>query len=132
MNKISKVLYISGGIALSIVGTLGFISSVYIYQNPFLEADKEITKATAIKQCASVLREQGFQAKASSSKGMIEIKHGTLDRWETAMAKISYSVQACEGMEMIDFCMGELCYDSKKMPVSGIVSNLKYKKPVKK
>lgn len=132
MNSVSKAFYTFGGILFIIIGLAGFASSVYIYKNPFLTPDKEIIKSTAIKQCAVFIREQGFSAGASSSKGTIEIIHRNLVNWETAIAKMSYAIQSCEGMEMHNFCMGELCYDKKKLPLSGIVANLKYVKPVKK
>ena len=132
MNKISKVLYISGGLFFTTLGLAGFGAATYVYQNPFMKADREVIKSTAIKQCATVLRENGFEAKASSSKGTIEITYASLDRWETAMAKISYSIQACEAMDLTDFCMGEICYNEKKFPITGIVANLKYQKPQSK
>jgi hypothetical protein len=130
MNKVSKGLYIFGGILFIVIGIAGFMSSVYIYKNPFMVADKELIKTTAVKQCADVLRKQGFTANASTSKGSIEVIHQNLSEWQTGIAKMSYAFQSCQSLEMTDFCMGEICYNSKEFPITGIVAKLSYVKPV--
>lgn len=132
MNKISKATFIVGTILNIAIGSAGIASAVYIYKNPFMEVDKEITKNQAMKQCTNMLRNNGFQADANLRKKTIEVSHYGLEKWETSIAKMSYVFQSCEALDMSTFCMGSECKTSKNAEVSGIVASLKYNEPIKK
>lgn len=132
MKKISKLAYISGSIINVAAFIVGTFSSLYIYNNPFVEVDKEITKGQAVKACSDMIRSYGFISDPSSKDGIIEITYGSLNNWETQIGKVSFVIQNCKAMEMTRFCMGEDCKTMNDIPIRGITSILLYKNPEEK
>jgi hypothetical protein len=133
MNKLSKkfkILVSMGLISLSLI----FIGvGVSFYLKPEKQVNVTKLKKANLAKCEKAARAELYQT-SSNDKGNPEITifYRGLIEWKSRLYSSSYLLSSsCSDFELVDFCMGEKCMDTKtKREISGIHMQLKHKEVI--
>lgn len=126
MKRTNALVNSTIGIAGLIVFTLSVIGSVALLLSPRQEVPYEKLRSEAVDACQRETQQAGFVV--VKNPGSIEAKLFGLDDYEKKMLSSSLAIQACQNMQMTQFCMGE-CKDSKGSPIRGLTFTMSYFDP---
>jgi hypothetical protein len=101
----------------------------------YIEPEKKVNvskiKKINLDKCEKGARAEMYQTSSNEKKDLPEITifYRGLDDWKSRLYSASFILSSsCSDFELVEFCMGEQCIDSKtKREISGVYMELKHK-----
>lgn len=131
MNKLSKKFKLISSIFLITLS----LALMAIGASFYIEPEKKVNVTKVMKKnlekCEKSARAEMYQTGSSDKKDLpkITIFYRGLDDWKSRLYSASLILSSsCSDFDLVEFCMGEQCIDSKtKREISGVYMELKHK-----
>lgn len=116
----------TAGISGLVVSVLALTLSAALLLGPKQSIDLDELRQSTIDQCQAAAQSEGFLV--TSKPAGLELKMSGVTEHRVKLLTSTLVLQACTGLTLSTFCMGE-CLDDRSAQYQGIIMELQYNEP---